>query len=72
VDRYAEYLKEDGVIVVRLFASSGDRADGKDKARPAAMLKIMETEFDVLDKARYDVPGQPTVMVLRPKPQLKN
>jgi 2-polyprenyl-3-methyl-5-hydroxy-6-metoxy-1,4-benzoquinol methylase len=72
LDRYAEYLKEDGVLVIRLFASSGDRADGKDKARPAAMLRIMETEFDVLEKARYDVPGQPTVMVLRPTAQLKN
>jgi hypothetical protein len=32
----------------------------------------METEFDVLEKARYDVPGQPTVMVLRPAACLKN
>jgi hypothetical protein len=26
----------------------------------------------VLEKARYDVPGQPTVMVFRPKARLKN
>ena len=67
LDRYAAYLKETGVFVVRLFASSGDRAAGKDKARPAAMLSIMETEFDVLEKARYDVPGKPAVMVFRPR-----
>jgi hypothetical protein len=36
------------------------------------MLRIMESEFDVLEKARYDVPGQPTVMVFRPKARLKN
>src|ERR1700735_4514724 len=33
LDRYAEFLKDDGVIVVRLFASSGERVDGKDKPR---------------------------------------
>jgi hypothetical protein len=67
LDRYSAYLKDGGVFVVRLFASSGDMPDGKDKQRPAAMLRIMETEFDVLEKARYDVPGQPTVMVFRPE-----
>ncbi len=72
LERYSEYLKDGGVFVVRLFASSAERADGKDKRRPAAMLGIMETEFDVLEKARYDVPGQPTVMVFRPKARLKN
>jgi SAM-dependent methyltransferase len=72
LDRYSVYLKEGGVFVVRLFASSGDRPDGKDKQRPAAMLRIMEAEFEVLEKARYDVPGRPTVMVFRPKAQLKN
>jgi 2-polyprenyl-3-methyl-5-hydroxy-6-metoxy-1,4-benzoquinol methylase len=72
LDRYSEYLKDGGVFVIRLFASSGESADGKDKYRPGAMLKIMETEFDVLEKARYDVPGQPVVMVFRPKPLRKN
>jgi 2-polyprenyl-3-methyl-5-hydroxy-6-metoxy-1,4-benzoquinol methylase len=72
LERYSEYLKDGGVFVVRLFASSADRLNGEDKQRPAAMLRIMETEFDVLEKARYDVPGQPTVMVFRPKPQRKN
>jgi SAM-dependent methyltransferase len=30
LDRYSVYLKDGGVFVVRLFASSGDRPDGKD------------------------------------------
>lgn len=72
LDRYSVYLKDGGVFVVRLFASSGDSPDGKDKYRPAAMLGVMETEFNVLEKARYDVPGRPTVMVFRPKARLKN
>ena len=72
LDRYAEYLKEGGVIIVRLFASSGDRADGKDKYRPAAMLAIMETEFEVVEKCRYEDPGRPTVIVFRPKAQVRN
>jgi SAM-dependent methyltransferase len=72
LDRYAAYLKEGGVIIVRLFASSGDRADGKDKYRPAAMLGIMETEFDVVEKCRYEDPGRPTVIVFRPKALVTN
>lgn len=67
LDRYSLHLKDGGVFVVRLYASSADRPIGEDKRRPAAMLSIMETEFDVLEKARYNVPGQPTVMVFRPK-----
>src|SRR5271163_218784 len=58
LDRYSVYLKNGGVFVVRLFASSGERLDGKDKQRPAAMLSIMESEFDVLEKERYEVPGR--------------
>jgi SAM-dependent methyltransferase len=72
LDRYSVYLKDGGVFVVRLFASSGDRHDGKDKQRPAAMLGIIDAEFDVLEKCRYEEPGRPTVMVFRPKTRLKN
>jgi 2-polyprenyl-6-hydroxyphenyl methylase/3-demethylubiquinone-9 3-methyltransferase len=72
LDRYSAYLKDSGVFVVRLYASSADRVDGKDKHRPAAMLGIIESEFDVVEKCRYLDPGRPTVMVFRPKPRLKN
>lgn len=72
LDRYSAYLKDGGVFVVRLCASSADRLNGEDKQRPAAMLSIMETEFDVLEKCRYEEPGRPTVIVFRPKTRLKN
>lgn len=72
LDRYSAYLKDGGVFVVRLYASSGDRTDGRDKHRPAAMLSIMKAEFDVVEKCRYAIPGRPTVMVFRPKTRLKN
>jgi hypothetical protein len=71
LDRYSVYLKDSGVFVVRLYASSADRSNGEDKQRPAAMLSTVETEFDVLEKRRYEVPGWQTVMVFRPKPRMK-
>ncbi len=72
LDRYSEYLKDAGVFVVRLFASSGDGPDAKDKHRPAAMLTIMENAFDVLEKCRYEEPGRPTVIVFRPKSPVRS
>jgi SAM-dependent methyltransferase len=70
LDRYSAYLKDGGVFVVRLFASSADSTE--DKSRPTAMLKIMEAEFDVVEKGRYEVSGKPTVIVFRPKALVKN
>jgi SAM-dependent methyltransferase len=70
LDRYSTYLKDGGVFVVRLFASSLGRTE--DKSRPTAMLNIMEAEFDVIEKGRYEVPGRPTVIVFRPKAVVKN
>jgi SAM-dependent methyltransferase len=72
LDRYSKYLRDGGVFVVRLFASSGEIANGKDKYRPAAMLGIMEAEFDVVEKCKYEDPGRPTVIVFRPKVLVKN
>jgi 2-polyprenyl-3-methyl-5-hydroxy-6-metoxy-1,4-benzoquinol methylase len=72
LDRYSAYLKDGGVFVVRLFVSSGDSPDSKDKYRPTAMLNIMETEFDVVEKGRYEVWGRPTVLVFRPKALVKS
>ena len=71
LDRYSAYLKEGGVFVVRLFASSGGEED-KDKPRPIAMLNIMATEFDVLEKRQYEERGRPTVIVFRPKAAVRN
>jgi len=72
LERYSAYLNDGGVFIVRLFTSSGDNADSKDKYRPTAMLGIMEAEFDVVEKCRYEVPGRPTVIVLRPKSRRRN
>jgi 2-polyprenyl-3-methyl-5-hydroxy-6-metoxy-1,4-benzoquinol methylase len=69
LDRYSAYLKEGGVIIVRLFA--GSRETSKSKYRPNAMLAIMEAEFDVVERSQYPVAGLPTVIVLRSKRAVK-
>jgi 2-polyprenyl-3-methyl-5-hydroxy-6-metoxy-1,4-benzoquinol methylase len=65
LDQYVPYLKDDGVFVIRLFSTALDGVE--EKQRPAAMMKIMETEFDVVEKGRYEERGHPVVLVLRPK-----
>jgi SAM-dependent methyltransferase len=67
LNSYSKYLRPGGVFIVRLYAASMDGTEGKEKLRPAAMLGIMETEFDVLEKRQYEQPGRPTVIVFRPK-----
>ena len=65
LDRYAEYLNDGGVFVVRMFAA--DRTSGESKQRPLAMFAAMESEFDVVEKGVYDDTGRSTVLVFRPK-----
>jgi SAM-dependent methyltransferase len=73
LDRYAAFLKDNGVLIVRLFASNRAVAQSEDKPRPAAMLRLMESEFDVVERGQYDaIPGRPTVLVLRPRKKLAN
>jgi len=64
LDRFAPYLKDGGVFMVRMFA--GDRETGQPKQRPMAMFELMEKEFDVIEKAQYPE-GLATVLVFRPK-----
>jgi|SRR5215470_14164062 len=66
LDHYAKYLKSDGVFVIRI-ATSDKEHKGVDKPRPLAMVRLMETEFAVVEKRRYDHISQPVVLVLRPK-----
>jgi len=66
LERYSAYLKDSGVFIVRLFASSRD-TESKEKYRPTAMLGVMEAEFDVIEKHQYLDSGRPTVIVFRPK-----
>jgi 2-polyprenyl-3-methyl-5-hydroxy-6-metoxy-1,4-benzoquinol methylase len=62
LDRYAKNLRDNGVFVVRLFTSD---KDGTPKARPTAMIGVIEKEFDVLENCYYQEPGA-TVIVFRP------
>jgi SAM-dependent methyltransferase len=66
LDHYAKHLKKDGVFVVRM-ATSDNSGRREDKPRPAAMVRIMESEFDVLEKNVYEGLSRPTVLVLRPR-----
>jgi SAM-dependent methyltransferase len=70
LDHYANYLKQNGVFIVRMGISDND-SGGTEKPRPAAMVRIMETEFDVVEKRQYPGVSRPTVLVLRPKLQSK-
>src|SRR5262249_54087667 len=70
LDRYSSYLKEGGVFIVRLFA--GSRQTNESKYRPTAMLAIMESEFDLVEKGEYEDWGRPKVIVFRPKVLVKN
>lgn len=64
LDKYAAFLKEKGVFIVRLF--SGDTTTGVQKPRPMEMLRLMESQFDVIESGHYPGPGQPVVLVFRP------
>jgi SAM-dependent methyltransferase len=65
LDRYSDYLKDGGVFIVRVFAANKETAQMKH--RPTAMLRIIEDEFDVVEKRRYETSGRPTVVVFRPR-----
>jgi SAM-dependent methyltransferase len=65
LDRLSSYLKEGGVFIVRMYTADKD-SGGKEKPRPTAMIQIMETEFEVVEKRRYDGERHPHVLVLRP------
>lgn len=66
LDRLSNYLKEDGVFVVRMFAGDDWEGGKRNKPRPLAMIKILETEFDVVEKRVYERRSDPHVLVLRP------
>lgn len=61
LDHYSEYLRDGGVLIVRMFTV----ANGKSKVRPMAMLGVIATGFDVLEK-HCDTQSGATVVVFRP------
>lgn len=64
LDRYAAFLKDEGVFIVRLF--SADMKTSVEKSRPMGMIRLIESQFDTIESCRYPEPGYPTVLVFRP------
>jgi 2-polyprenyl-3-methyl-5-hydroxy-6-metoxy-1,4-benzoquinol methylase len=64
LNRYVTKLKANGVFVVRI--KTLDDKDGTPKARPLAMLRILEKEFAVLENDHYQEFCS-AVIVFRPK-----
>jgi SAM-dependent methyltransferase len=70
LDRYSQFLKDQGVFIVKMVITGAK--DGKIRHRLKAMVDIMETEFDVVERAQYGAEGA-TVLVFRPRnPSLKD
>jgi SAM-dependent methyltransferase len=66
LNHYGKYLKPNGVLVIRIATSDNEHA-GADKPRPMAMVELMEREFSVVERRRYEHISRPVVLVLRPK-----
>jgi 2-polyprenyl-3-methyl-5-hydroxy-6-metoxy-1,4-benzoquinol methylase len=62
LDHYSKFLKDTGVFVVRMGLGG---ADGEPRRRPMAMLNVMESEFDIVEKDEYG--SRVIVIVLRPR-----
>jgi SAM-dependent methyltransferase/rhamnogalacturonyl hydrolase YesR len=60
LDRFSKYLEESGVFIVRIFTIE----NGRKKPRPTAMVRIIESNFDVLEQGRFGENGA-TVIVFR-------
>lgn len=67
LNHYAKSLKREGVFVIRI-ATSDKEHGGVDKPRPMAMVQLLEREFEVVERHRYNHVSRPIVLVLRPKP----
>ena len=61
--RYAKYLSNGGVFVVRMGTSD---VNGNPKSRPMAMIGVIEREFDLVENSHYRESGA-TVVVFRPR-----
>jgi SAM-dependent methyltransferase len=62
LDRYSKCLKDGGVFIVRIDTAE----NGRTKHRPAAMVSVIEANFDVVEKHRSGKKGA-TVIVFRPR-----
>ena len=66
LDKYSPALTKRGVFIVRMYASE----NGNVKWRPSKMFRIIEDNFDVVEKAEYDKSGA-VVIIFRPKPLVR-
>ena len=57
-DRYSQHLSDGGVFVVKLWT--------EDRYRPTAIVRLIETEFDIVEHGQHDQDGL-TVLVFRPR-----
>jgi cyclopropane fatty-acyl-phospholipid synthase-like methyltransferase len=64
LDRYSQFLTADGVFIVRLYLSG---TKGKKRYRPRAVIRIIESAFDVIERADYEDIYATTVTVFRPR-----
>jgi 2-polyprenyl-3-methyl-5-hydroxy-6-metoxy-1,4-benzoquinol methylase len=62
LDYFSQHLKDEGVFIVRMNTTDGK---GSHKPRLAAIMDVMEGQFDVIEKNQYGENG-PTVIVFRP------
>jgi SAM-dependent methyltransferase len=67
LERYSKYLRDGGVFIVGLYLAN--KQTRRDKSRPTAMLRIMETEFDVVERREIEHAARPTIIVFRPRQQ---
>lgn len=63
LEYFSQFLKEDGVFVVRMVTTDGK---GGEKPRLKAAVDIMESGYEVVEKSQYGKLG-PTVIVFRPR-----
>jgi len=63
LDRYAKHLKGGGVFIVRIMTKQNE--NGREKFRPIAMIRAIESGFEVIEKVQYGELGD-TLVVFRP------
>lgn len=64
LDQYSKFLTDDGVFIVRLYLSG---TKGKKRYRPRAVIRTIESAFDVVERADYKDLYATTVTVFRPR-----
>ena len=63
LDRYTQFLTENGVFIVRMYLAG---ANGQKRFRPKAVIRLIESGFDVVEKAAYKPRNELSITVFRP------